>query len=108
MKLLIESGQKIPDFLEDFQPTEGTLTFDDDTTDSEEENVEEPEQVSTFAAAGENDEETGARDEDGDEPWGQAATTTEPTDDFRAGDDAPAEGDSIWPRQNINKDEIDW
>ncbi len=104
MKLLIESGQKIPDFLGDFQPTEGTLTFDDDTTDSEAENAEGPEQFSTFAPAGENDEETGAKDEDGDEPWGQAATAT---NDFRA-DDASAEGDSTWPRQNINKDEIDW
>ena len=107
MKLLIESGQKIPDFLEDFQVTEGALTFDDDTTDSEAEKAEEPEQFSTFAAAGENDEETGAKDEDGDEPWGQTATTVEPTDDFRV-DDVPAERDSTWPHQNINKDEIDW
>jgi ATP-dependent RNA helicase DDX3X len=47
IKILLECGQQIPDFLEDRKPTEGEpLVFDDDSGDDDEEDQD---------AAGDND-----------------------------------------------------
>lgn len=39
VKILVESKQRVPDFLESHKPVEETVTFDDDT-DDEDENAE--------------------------------------------------------------------
>lgn len=33
MKILIETGQKVPDFLESYKPADEVVKFDDDTDD---------------------------------------------------------------------------
>lgn len=43
VKLLMESNQAVPDFLESFRPSEATLSFDDDSTDGEDEDVKKDE-----------------------------------------------------------------
>lgn len=105
MKLLIESNQTIPDFLQSYQPTETNLSFDDDTTDSEAEKAKEA-KTDAWAPGSDNDEEVDTKSEEGDEAWGQDAAPAESADDVRSEED-PAEEDA-WARPSINKDDVLW
>jgi ATP-dependent RNA helicase DDX3X len=67
VKLLMESNQVIPEFLESFRPSEATLSFDDDSTDSEAEDAKEDE-TRAWAPDGDNDKA-------GDPRWGQDGAT---------------------------------
>lgn len=41
VKVLLETGQKIPDFLQDFTPSDNILVFDDDSNDSQDSDADE-------------------------------------------------------------------
>lgn len=41
VKILMETGQKIPDFLQHFTPSDNTLVFDDDSNDSQDGDADE-------------------------------------------------------------------
>lgn len=77
-KILVESGNEVPDFLEEFKPEEGApLDFDDDSGDEENEPVQE----------------NGTAEDDGadGEDWGGAPATDAAV---------PAPADDSWGGSN--------
>ncbi|KAJ5288649.1 hypothetical protein N7478_001679 [Penicillium angulare] len=72
VKVLLECNQKIPDFLEGYRPSEGDLTFDDDTDKDDDSDNEEN--------AGQNDDQNA-----GDDGW-DAFKVSDNADEQDAGD----------------------
>ncbi|KAJ5692314.1 hypothetical protein N7462_001737 [Penicillium macrosclerotiorum] len=56
VKILMESNQNVPDFLQGFAPSEAQLTFEDDTTDSEAERQKKKESPGFNWGEGDSDE----------------------------------------------------
>ncbi|KAF3390306.1 ATP-dependent RNA helicase ded1 [Penicillium rolfsii] len=78
VKLLLESQQPVPDFLQDFQPSDANLSFEDDTTDSEtaEGRSKEVDTGESGAWATNSDEDADGtvvedKEEGAAEPWGE-------------------------------------
>lgn len=68
VKILVESGQAVPDFLQGFKPDTDVLTFDDDTDneDDTQQNNNGGDTNNSYA---------------GGDAWGVSETTTQPTAD---------------------------
>lgn len=78
VKLLLESQQNVPDFLQEYQPSDTILSFEDDTTDSEAEGDKgkEVETGETGAWTANSDDDADGvdadnKEEETDEPWGE-------------------------------------
>ena len=101
VKLLMESNQPIPEFLESFRPSEAKLSFDDDTTDSEAEDAKE-DNNGAWAPDSDDDEKGDNNDEGDDAPWGQDGATEV------SAYDEPAEEATERESGSVDKNNVAW
>jgi ATP-dependent RNA helicase DDX3X len=111
VKLLIESNQNVPDFLEQHQTSDTNLNFEDDTTDSEAEEGKALETGTAWAANSDEDEAEN-KEEEVDEAWGQDEDTADLAESEHAAkeqtEQEPAEEEPARGRQPVNPDSIFW
>lgn len=111
VKLMMESEQRIPEFLESYRPSEAKLSFDDDTTDSEAEDDNE-DNNGAWAPDSDNDEKGDNNDEGDDAPWGQDGATDvsaydEPAEEAAA-EEEPVARQSGWDGRTMDKNNVAW
>jgi ATP-dependent RNA helicase DDX3X len=96
VKLLIENHQTVPDFLEQHQPSDTNLSFEDDTTDGEAEKDREREDGETGAWAANSDDDGANADADNKEEEANEAWGEEPAEEEPARGSEPVDRDLVF------------
>jgi ATP-dependent RNA helicase DDX3X len=118
VKLLIENHQTVPDFLEQHQPSDTNLSFEDDTTDGEAEKGREWEDSETGAWAANSDDDGANADadnkeEEANEAWGEDAegpadlAEDEPAAEEQT-EQEPAEEEPARGSEPVDRDLVFW